>query len=363
MVYVLEFFEEYSLIKPEKFDLPGIEIYLFPLFILTIVLLFSWKHGRLYCNTICPVGSLLGLISKFSVYKIKIDDITCVECGVCATVCKSNCIDTENKKIDFTRCVSCFNCFQKCPTEAILYTKPLEKTEFGTKDIADNSRRSFMISAGLLSTALAKKVFPQGEILVYTENEIPVNRAVPITPPGSISIEHFISKCTACTLCVSACPTNVLQPSLMEYGINGLLMPHMNNRVGFCNFECTICSEVCPNYAILPIEKEEKKLKQIGKAKFIKDNCVVYTQKTDCGACAEHCPTKAVRMVMDNEVGKKAPKVDDKICVGCGACEYACPTKPYKAIYVEGNAVHQLAEKPPEEKIEEEVDLKEDFPF
>jgi NAD-dependent dihydropyrimidine dehydrogenase PreA subunit len=94
---------------------------------------------------------------------------------------------------------------------------------------------------------------------------------------------------------------------------------------------------VCPNEAILPIELEKKKFTQIGKVEFVKDNCVVYTQKTECGACAEHCPTKAVRMELDPELNLRVPITDNKICVGCGACEFACPTIPYKAIYVQGN--------------------------
>ena len=137
----------------------------------------------------------------------------------------------------------------------------------------------------------------------------------------------------------------------------------MDYKTSYCNYDCTICTDVCPSGAIISQSHEEKKLIQMGKVKFIKDNCVVYTQKTDCGACAEHCPTKAVRMELDIEVNKKAPVLTEDICVGCGACEFACPTIPYKAIYVEANLVHELAKKPDEKKIEEKVDYKEEFPF
>ncbi len=200
-------------------------------------------------------------------------------------------------------------------------------------------------------------------IEVYKENTTPVIRNSAVSPPGSISIENFTDNCTACHLCVSSCPTQVLQPSFLEYGILGIMQPRMDYIAGYCNYDCTICTEVCPSGAIQNRSSESKKLIQLGKAKFIKENCVVYTQKTDCGACAEHCPTKAVRMELDIEVNKKAPHIDEEICVGCGACEYACPTKPYKAIYVEGNPVHQIAKKPKEEKLEEVIDLKEEFPF
>jgi ferredoxin len=131
---------------------------------------------------------------------------------------------------------------------------------------------------------------------------------------------------------------------------------------GFCNFECTRCMDVCPTGALLPIEIETKKLTQLGIAKFMKDNCIVHTEKTDCGACSEHCPTKAVKMVPYEEDERLViPEVEDKICIGCGACEFACPTTPYKAIFVDGNSIHKIAEKPKEEAIQKSVD--EDFPF
>ncbi len=142
----------------------------------------------------------------------------------------------------------------------------------------------------------------------------------------------------------------------------------MDYSTSFCNYECTACAEVCPTGAILPIQVENKKLIQLGKAKFIKENCVVFTENTDCGACSEHCPTKAVRMIPyipENNPKKNLhlPEVRDEYCTGCGACEHACPTKPYKSIYVEGNPVHLTAKKPPEEKIEQKIDYREDFPF
>jgi ferredoxin len=143
--------------------------------------------------------------------------------------------------------------------------------------------------------------------------------------------------------------------------MQGLMQPYMDYHSGFCNFDCTLCSEICPAGAILPVDPEVKKLEQIGIAKFIEGNCVVYTDNTDCGACSEHCPTKAVDMVPYKD-GLTIPKVDETICIGCGACEYACPTRPYRAIYVEGNLVHKQAEKPVHEEIKIE-DKGEDFPF
>ena len=135
----------------------------------------------------------------------------------------------------------------------------------------------------------------------------------------------------------------------------------MDYSASYCTYECVICGNVCPTGAILPVSIEDKKTLQIGKTTFIKENCIVETEKTECGACAEHCPTKAVKMVPYNKL--HIPEIKNEYCVGCGACEHACPTIPYKAIYVEGNPVHQIAKKRSEEKIKREIDFKSDFPF
>jgi ferredoxin len=335
--------------------------FLFSFSFLILILWLSYKYGRLYCNSICPVGTFLGFISKFSLFKIGIIESNCIECGDCETVCKSSCIESETKYIDFSRCVGCFNCFDVCPSIGISYKA---RYEFSKPQDADINKRAFFKNIGIFLLGSQVILKAQEKIIeVYKENTIPVIRKSAVSPPGSISIENFTDHCTACHLCVSSCPTQVLQPSFLEYGILGIMLPRMDYITGFCNYDCTICTEVCPTGAIQSSSAESKKLIQLGKAKFIKENCVVYTQKTDCGACAEHCPTKAVRMELDVEVNKKAPLIDEEICVGCGACEYACPTKPYKAIYVEGNAVHQIAKKPKEEILEDVIDLKEEFPF
>jgi ferredoxin len=155
----------------------------------------------------------------------------------------------------------------------------------------------------------------------------------------------------------------VLQPTIAEFGMTGLFQPKMDFHTNFCNFECVICTEICPTGAILPVTKEQKETLQMGISKFIKNICIVVEKKTTCGACSEHCPTKAVEMVP--YLGElKIPAVNEKICVGCGACEYACPTKPDKAIYVESNLYHRKAMKPLK-KIEDKEEKKqiEDFPF
>ncbi|MFO7827351.1 MAG: 4Fe-4S binding protein [Bacteroidales bacterium] len=336
------------------------QVLIISVFFLLLILFFSIFKGRLYCNTICPVGTFLGLLSKFSVFKINIDKDTCTSCKLCEKVCKAGCINIPEQNIEFDRCVNCYNCLTVCPVNSIQYSPARlvhKQKQTSHSDDKVNNRRQFF---ALLALIFAAGKTRAQEIVVSNTATFPAKRTVAVSPPGSISIEHFNNSCTACHLCVSACPTHVLQPAYTDYGLIGFMQPVMDNHAGFCNFDCIKCSEVCPTSAIQLLDLEKKRLTQIGKAIFVKQNCIVETEGTDCGACAEHCPTKAVRMV-PYQNGLVIPEVTENICIGCGACEYACPTTPYKAIYVEGNSVHELALKPEEVQQSQEVD--DDFPF
>jgi ferredoxin len=335
----------------------------FSLSMLILVVRLSIKKGRLYCNTVCPVGTLLGIVSYASFFKIRLDETLCNSCGSCGAKCKSGCIDTKNKKVDFSRCVGCLNCLTTCPGNGVKFSFAFAKNRQSVTQSEmqkGSDRRQFLLSSASLSMGaltIANDSFGQ----IVKGDKKPVIKKYAVTPPGSISIDHFHKNCTACHLCISACPTRVLQPSITQYGWDGLFQPTMDYKASFCNFECIICSKVCPTGAILPIIPEKKKLTQLGRTTFIKENCIVYTDETACGACSEHCPTKAVNMVFYK--GKlKIPEVTQEICVGCGACEYACPTHP-KSIYVEGNPVHLEAEKPKEIKSEMKGQPEDDFPF
>ncbi|MBN2613370.1 MAG: 4Fe-4S binding protein [Bacteroidales bacterium] len=332
--------------------------------ILGLVFWMSFYHGRLYCNTICPVGTLLGLLSKFSIYKIKIDQFSCTVCGRCSVVCKAGCIDFRNMNLDFDRCVGCFNCIDSCESNSIGYRLSLLKPTSKTPVATDSSKRTFLAQSlvyalGLagLSKSLKASDTPPGD---KSNKLLPEKKNYPVSPPGSQSLEHYKDYCTACHLCVSVCPTGVLQPSFLEFGFTGMMVPRMDFHTNYCNFECTKCGEACPTGAILPLTQEAKKITQTGRVIFVIENCVVYTDNTACGSCSEHCPTQAVRMVPYKD-GLTIPETHPSTCIGCGACEYACPVRPYRAIYVDGNPVHQIAEEPHFEELQEEK--QEDFPF
>lgn len=303
-------------------------------FILIVIL--SLRYGRLYCNTLCPVGALLGLISRVSFFKFTIDKTGCNACLSCAGVCKAGCIDTEKAVIDQSRCVGCFNCISTCPQSVICY-RPFVWKKKG--DTWSPARRGVMIGSLVAAGYILSLYYSGIRHLIRTAH---ASAAPPITPPGSVSLEHFTQSCSACHLCVSACPTKVLAPSLLEYGIGGLLQPKMNYPDSFCEYECNVCGKVCPTGAILPLTMEGKKITQIGKVDLLKDKCVVYINHQNCGACVEVCPTKTITFI--NKGNILYPIVDNRYCIGCGACSKACPTNP-KSIVVRPNSVHKKAVK------------------
>ena len=334
--------------------------FVFAIFILVIIVLFSAFRGRLYCNTICPVGSFLGIISKFSAFKPVINKDTCTKCQLCVISCKSQCIDLKTQTVDTSRCVACMNCFAVCKNNSMTYSYTWKKNRVSAQEtiattqnvnivskeevIISQDRRRVLIAMGLMGTALVTKAIKIGPVLSAK------SKITGIAPPGAVSVQHLKQNCTACHACVAACPNNIIKPATLEYGIDGVLLPVLSFDHLFCSYECNECSKVCPNNAILPISLEEKKLTQVGKVHFFPKKCIVYTDGTACGACEEHCPTKAIKMVPFGDKGLYLPSVKSALCVGCGGCEYICPALPDKAMIVYALDVQGTAKKPPLEK-------------
>ena len=309
---------------------------------LIILGILAWRNGRTYCNTVCPVGTVLGFLSRFSLLKPTIDTSKCNACGLCARNCKAACIDSKQHKIDYSRCVACFDCIDKCHHGAISYTFRHKATQ-PTGDNVDASRRRFLSATAMAAVAgaiEAEEKIIDGGLAAIEEKKKP-QRRTPIVPPGSQSLKHLTDRCTACQLCVAACPNGVLRPST---DISRLMQPESSYERGHCRPECTRCSEVCPAGAILPVDRAEKSSIQIGHAVWIKSNCVVLTDGVACGNCARHCPSGAITMVPSNPANEESPKipvVDSERCIGCGACENLCPARPFSAIYVEGHERHR----------------------
>ena len=307
-----------------------------------IVFVLAWKNGRTYCNTICPVGTILGFFSRFSLFKVRFDVDKCRDCSLCSKNCKAACIDYKNHTVDYSRCVACGNCIDKCKFGALSYTSKKPTKDLKPVDNPDQSKRSFLLASAMMATAAwaqeEKKV--DGGLAAIADKAIPT-RQTPITPPGSLSANNMAKHCTGCQLCVSECPNDVLRPSS---DFAHFMQPMSSYERGYCRPECNRCSEVCPTGAIRPITLADKSSIQIGHAVWVKKNCIILSDGVDCGNCARHCPTGAIEMVPldpDNEESSYIPAVNEAACIGCGACENLCPARPFAAIYVEGHEVHK----------------------
>ena len=314
------------------------------------LILLAWRNGRTYCNTICPVGTVLGFIARYSLFRPVIDGSKCKNCSLCARKCKAACIDYKNHRIDYSRCVTCLDCIDTCKHGALHYQMRRRKTDDKKvndsqhESQTDNARRSFLTGIGLLAAtsvvkAQEKKV--DGGLAVIEDKKIPVRRT-PIVPPGAQGLRHMATHCTACQLCVSVCPNGVLRPSTK---MATLMQPESSYERGYCRPECTKCSEVCPAGAILRITPADKSAIRIGHAVWVRKNCIPLTDGVECGNCARHCPSGAILMVpsdSEDPDSVKIPVVNTERCIGCGACENLCPARPFSAIYVEGNTVHSI---------------------
>lgn len=328
--------------------------------LITVTVMAAFR-GRLFCNSLCPAGSMLALISSRSVYQVAFREESCNLCGRCEWACKAECIDSKTKTVDHGRCISCFNCFTACKNQGLTFKHISALRDPEAQAAGEKSKRQFLLSfsSAMLSIPVLNKLsLAQGS---SKPGMVPTGTRNPVTPPGSIGYDHFTGNCIACYLCVSACPTNVIVPSFFDYGLQGFMQPKLDFHKSFCNFDCVKCTKVCPTGAITKQDRHSKHGIQIGVARFMVESCIVTVDRTDCGACSEHCPTKAVDMVPYQD-GLFIPEVTPHLCVGCGACEFACPTTPYKAIYVESNTLHQEAERIEEGDGPRQSEM-DDFPF
>ena len=341
------------------------------------IVVLAWRGGRMWCNTICPVGTILGFLSRFAWFRPSIDTEKCVGCRMCEKQCKASCIHAKTHTIDASRCVACMNCIGACYKGAIAWTHPKKNKITQNADVQTNQnadiqtdqnadvqtdqnadvqtdqnaaspmRRGFLLalsSMAVTSVAAAQDKLTDGGLKPLIPRQAP-SRGTPLKPAGSLSLRNFSTRCTGCQLCVSSCPNGVLRPSS---SLATLMQPEMSFERGFCRPECTRCSEVCPAGAITPVTREEKSSIQIGHAVWIREQCIPVTKGRACGNCARHCPTGAIQMVplaQNDDSSRKAPKIpiiDTERCIGCGKCEFVCPARPVSAIVIEGHEKHRV---------------------
>ncbi len=299
------------------------------LIFLTIILL-NLLTSRFWCKYICPLGALLGLISRLNFMKIEINKDTCIECNLCSMNCSGQAQPFPEEEWKITECIYCFKCGALCPVKAIDF-----KFKFLPREKSINLERRKWVFTAVLG-ALAVPFFRIGLANKRSSPQL-------IRPPGALPEEEFLKRCVKCGECMKVCPTNALQPCLGEAGVEGFWTPRLVPRIGYCEYYCSLCSQVCPTGAIRELKIEEKVKIKIGTAFIDKNRCLPYAQGIDCIVCEEHCPTspKAIKFIQievkkpDGSIKKpKAPVIDLELCIGCGICENKCPVVDKPAIYV-----------------------------
>jgi polyferredoxin/formate hydrogenlyase subunit 6/NADH:ubiquinone oxidoreductase subunit I len=287
---------------------------------------------RFWCRYLCPLGALLGWLSKISLFRPMIGS-KCNECTRCAITCKPGAIDTTpgDFQIMPAECTVCLDCLSNCKPADIHFKftlKPAPKQEF------ELSRRQAL---GALATGTA------GVLFLGTDLHLQQDNPLRIRPPGVTDEDSFLSTCLRCSQCMKICPTTALQPALIESGLAGLWTPLMVPRVGYCDYGCTACGQVCPSGAIPLLQLDEKRKAVIGKASIDRNRCLPWASGVPCIVCEEMCPTpqKSIRLeeaeVLDAN-GKistvQRPSVLREVCIGCGICEHQCPLEGVAAIRV-----------------------------
>jgi len=299
---------------------------------LVLVLLNQWAR-RFWCRYLCPLGGLLGLLSRLSLLRREVDD-GCVDCTRCARSCPTGTINPEDRfRSDPAECTVCLDCLPECGRASSGFRWQLPRWRPAQGREYDPQRRRVLAALGAAAA---------GAALAGVEPITKRQQATLIRPPGALDTE-FDALCVRCAACVRVCPTQGLQPSLLEGGVQNLMTPRLVPRLGYCSFRCNSCGQVCPTGAIPSLSLEEKQALPIGLARIDRDRCLPWAYNIPCVVCEEACPIadKAIKLEEIEALNGRGeavvllrPRVVQELCIGCGVCEYQCPMGGDAAIRV-----------------------------
>ncbi len=306
---------------------------LFGLFFLAIIFL-NYFAERFWCRYLCPLGGFLALVSKIALFQRKVGG-DCKGCVLCTRACPTGTIDPQKLYAsDPSECTMCLECLEPCPRSMITFNPGLPKAVWSNYD---PSRRQTLLTIGVTSVAV---VLSSSGVLAKREPSFLIR------PPGAREINNDVlamTKCIRCSACMRACPTSVIQSGMLEAGVEGFGAPILNMRMGYCDFSCNACGQVCPVQAIPPLSLEDKRTQTIGKAYIDINRCIAWADHTPCIVCEEMCPLPQKAILLEeveawspDETHRlvKLPHVLRDICIGCGICEYKCPVNGEAAIRV-----------------------------
>jgi len=285
---------------------------------------------RFWCRAICPLGAIYAIASRMPFLRRTVSG--CVECGRCADICRMGAID-EGWEYTPGECILCMDCVYACPADGARFVwtggPSGGKKEGGQQGIRSVTRKDFIFL--VVSSFLAAGAW-------WLNREGARSSRTVIRPPGALGEEDFRDRCVRCGNCMKICPTNGLQPTMLETGLSGVWTPRLVPEIGYCEYNCTLCGDVCPSGAIPRLSAAEKKTRRLGTAIVDRPTCIAWARNEECIVCEEHCPVpdKAIKVIESSAGGRvvKKPYVDPGLCIGCGICQTRCPVRPVRAIRV-----------------------------